>query len=328
MNEVTRRRCLSMMAAAAAIAAPRWGRAAEAWPNRPLRIVAGGPGSVTDIRARWLGDRLAASLGQSVVVENNAAAGGNLGAQHVARSAADGYTLLLIHQGIATINPHLYPKLGFDPLADFAPITRFGFGSLLLTVSSTLPARSVTDLIAQARAKPGTLSYGTPGIGTPPHLASELFTRMAGIEVTHVPFKGGGALATAMLGGHVGFSMDGLTAQLPHVRSGQLQALAVSGARRTASVPDIPTIAEAGLPGYEFNGWTGLAAPAGTPKEIVARLNAEIAKIAATPEGRGWFDAGGAEAGIQSPEAFGEFIQAEHAKWGRVIRAAGIRIDG
>jgi len=316
------------MAAAATIAAPRWLRAAEAWPSRPLHIIAGGPGSVTDIRARWLGDRLAASLGQPVVVENNAAAGGNLGAQQVARSAADGYTLLMIHQGTATINPHLYPKLGFDPLADFAPITRFGIGSLLLTVSSALPARSVKDLIAQAQAKPGALSYGTPGIGTPPHLASELFTRMAGIEVTHVPFKGGGALATAMLGGHVGFSMDGLTVQLPFVRSGQLQALAVTGARRTTGLPDIPTIAEAGVPGYEFNGWTGLAAPAGTPKEVVARLNAEIAKTAATPEARGWFDAGGADAGIQSPEAFGEFIQAEYAKWGQVIRAAGIRIDG
>jgi tripartite-type tricarboxylate transporter receptor subunit TctC len=317
MNQITRRHCLSILAAAAAITVPRWGRAVEAWPDRALRIVAGGPGSVTDIRARWLGERLAASLGQPIVVENNAAAGGNLGAQHVARSAADGYTLLLTHQGIATINPHLYAKLGFDPLTDLAPITRFGIGSLL-TVSSAVPARSVKELIALARAKPGTLTYGTPGIGTPPHLASELFTRMAGIEATHVPFKGGGALASAMLGGHVGFSMDGLTAQLPHVRSGQLRALAGNRAPRP----------EAGLPGYEFSGWTGLAAPAGTPKEVIARLNAEIAKIAATPEARSWFDAGGAEAGIQSPEAFDAFIRAEHAKWGEVIRAAGIRIEG
>lgn len=328
MNEITRRHWLTMMTAAAAIVAPRWGHSADAWPNRPLRIVAGGAGSVTDIRARWLGERLAASLGQPVVVENNAAAGGNLGAQQVARSPADGYTLLLIHQGTAAINPHLYPKLGFDPLTDFAPITRFGIGSLLLTVSSALPVRSVRELIALARSKPGTLSYGTPGIGTPPHLASELFTRMAGIEATHVPFKGGGALASAMLGGHVGFSMDGLTVQLPYVRSGQLHALGVTGARRTASVPDIPTIAETGLPGYEFSGWTGFAAPSGTPKDIISRLNADIAKIAATPEARAWFDVGGADAGIQSPDAFGEFIRAEHSKWGQVVRDAGIRIEG
>jgi tripartite-type tricarboxylate transporter receptor subunit TctC len=283
---------------------------------------------VADIRARWLGDRLSAALGQPVVIDNNGAAGGNVGAQQVARSVPDGYTLLMIHQGTATINPHLYPKLGYDPLVDFAPITRFGFGPLLLTVHPSVPANSVMELIALARAKPGTLNYGTPGVGTPPHLASELFVRAAGIQVTQIPFKGGGQLATALLGGHVSFSMDGLTAQLPHVRAGQLRALAVTGARRSSSLPDIPTIAEAGVPGYEFNGWTGLAAPAGTPKEVVARLHAEIAKIAATPEARAWFETSGSEAGIQTPEAFGEFIRAEHAKWGQVIRDAGIRIEG
>ena len=327
MNPMTRRQYLSMMVAAGALAARSASRAAEAWPSQPLRIVAGGPGSVTDIRARWLGERLAASLGQPVLIENNGAAGGNLGAQQVARSAADGYTLLLIHQGIAAINPHLYARLGFDPLLDFAPITRFGTGSLLLTVSPVLPARSVTELIALARAKPGTVTFGSPGIGTPPHLATALFARMAGIEVIHVPFKGGGALAAAMLGGHVGFSMDGLTAQLPHVNSGQLHALAVTGARRSPSVPEIPTIAEAGVPGYAFSGWTGLAAPAGTPKEVIARLNSEIATIAVTSQARSWFEASGAEPGIQSPEVFTEFIRLEYAKWGQMIRDAGIRID-
>jgi len=322
---ITRRQALISSAAAFTLA--RAHAQSSAWPTKPVRLVAGGAASVADIRARWLADRLAAALGQPVVVENNGAAGGNVGAEQVARSAPDGHTLLLVHQGTAAINPHLYAQIGYNPLTDFAPITRFGYGSLLLSVHPSVPATSVRELIALAKAKPGSLNYGSPGNGTPPHLAAELFKRAAGIEATHVPFKGGGAMMQALLGAHVSYSLEGLTAQLPHVRAGTLRALAVTGAQRTASLPDIPTIAEAGVPGYQFAGWTGLAAPAATPRAVIERLHGEIAKIAASDEAKQWFATSGSEAGILSPQEFADFIRTEHAQLGKLIRDAGVRVE-
>lgn len=297
------------------------------WPSRPIRIVAGGAGSVTDVRTRWLAPRLSAALGQPVVVENNAAAGGNVAAAEVARSAPDGHTLVAWHQGVAAINPHLYAKLGFDPLVDLAPITRFGHGPLMLTVHPGFAARSVSDLIALAKAKPGSLNFGSPGNGTPPHIASELFKRAAAIDAVHVPYRGGGALMAAMLGGQLSWSMDGPTVQAPHVRSGALRALAVTGARRLTALPEVPTMAEAGLAGYEYEGWTGYAAPAATPQAIVARLAAEIAKIAATSEAREWFATLGSEPGAMPPQAFAALIRTEHARFGDLIRAASLRAE-
>jgi tripartite-type tricarboxylate transporter receptor subunit TctC len=297
-----------------------------AWPTRPIKIVAGGVGSVTDIRARWLAERLGGALGQPVIVENNAAAGGNVGAAAVARSAPDGYTLLLIHQGTAAFNPHLFARTGYDPLTDFAPITRWGQGSLLLTVAPAVPVNSVGELLALAKAKPGTLDFASPGVGTPPHLASELFKRAAGVDAVHVPYKGGGAMMAALLSGQVTWAIEGLTAQLPHVRAGSLRALGVTGAQRSPSLPEVPTIAEAGVAGYEFVGWTGIAAPAETPKPVIDRIHAEIVRISATDEARAWFASGGAEPGIVTPQAFGDFVRSENARWGRVIREAGIRM--
>jgi tripartite-type tricarboxylate transporter receptor subunit TctC len=321
--KITRRQLA--LAGASALCAPAvW---AQAWPNKPIRLVAGGAAGITDIRARWLADRLAAALGQPVVVENNGAAGGNVGAEQVARSAPDGYTLLVIHQGTAAVNPHLYARTGYDPLTDFAPITRFGHGSLLLSVHPGVQATNVRELIALGKATAGGLNYGSPGNGTPPHLAGELFKRTAGIDATHVPFKGGGAMMQALLGGHVSYCLEGLTAQLPHVRAGTLRAIAVTGPRRTPSLPDVPTIAEAGLPSYEFTGWTGFAAPAATPRAIVDRLQAEIAKIAATDEARQWFERSGADPGILSPQEFAAFIQDEHTRLGKLIRDAGVRAE-
>lgn len=320
-----RRRLL--LAATGAALLPQAQAQSPAWPSRPLQLVTGGAGSVTDIRARWLAERLSAVLGHAVIVVNNGAAGGNAAAEQVARSTPDGHTLLVLHQGIAAVNPHLYARPGYDPLQDFAPVTRFGYGSLLLTVHPSFPARSVQELVALAKAQPGALNFGSPGNGTPPHLASELFKRLAGIEAVHIPYKGGGALLTAMLGGQISWSMDGITAQLPHVRAGGLRALAVTGSRRSASLGDVPTLAEAGVPGYEFWGWTGIGAPAGTPKAVVDRLNAEIVKLATSDEGRKWFEASGSEPGTQSPEEFAAFIRAEHAKWGRVVREAGLRAE-
>jgi tripartite-type tricarboxylate transporter receptor subunit TctC len=320
-----RRHLLKFIALASA--APALPARASAWPTKPVRLVAGGIGGVTDIRARWLAPRLAQALGQPVVVENNAAAGGNVSAADTARGAADGYTVLVYHQGIAAINPHLYAKPGYDALRDLAGVTRWGRGPLMLTVPAALPAQNVNELLALARDKPGTLNFGSPGIGTPPHIASELFVRMAGIQATHVPYRGGGALLAAVLAGQITWSMDGPTAQLPHVRSGTLRALAVTGLRRLPAAPEVATIAESGVPGYEYEGWVGLAVAAGTPRAIVERLHAEVARIAATAEAREWFAAAGAEAGILEPAEMDDLVKREHARFGRLIQEAGLKIE-
>ena len=299
-----------------------------AWPAKPVRIIVpGGAGGVTDIRARWLADRLTPALGQSVFVENKAGAGGLLGTEMGARSAPDGYTLTIIHQGTMTVNPHLYSRLGYDPLADFTPITHLGIGPLLLAVNPEVPATTVAELVQLAKAKPGQLNFGSPGIGTPPHLAGELFKHTAGIDVVHVPYNGGGKSAIALMSGQVSFMIEGMNVQLPLVKAGRLRPLAVTGSRRVASLPDVPTMAEAGLPAYEFVGWVGIAAPAATPKPIIDRLYREIGKVLATAEAREWFGAVGAEPLADAPEAFAAAIRAEHAKWGKVIREAGIRIE-
>ncbi|MDM0001176.1 tripartite tricarboxylate transporter substrate-binding protein [Variovorax sp. J22P240] len=327
----TGRRSFSLAALAAAGLGAAGAAVAQAqpapWPTRPLKIVAGGVGSVTDIRARWLAERLGSAFGHPVIVENNAAAGGNIGAAAVAHSAPDGYTLLLIHQGTAAFNPYLFARTGYDPLADFAPITRWGHGSLLLTVAPGVPVNSVRELVALAKTKPGALNFASPGVGTPPHLASELFKRAAGIDAVHVPYKGGGAMMGALLAGQVTWVIEGLTAQLPHVRTGSLRALGVTGATRSPSLPEVPTIAEAGVGGYEFAGWTGIAAPANTPRPVVDRIHTEIARVSSTDEARAWFASGGAEPGLMTPEAFGEFIRSENMRWGQVIREAGIRME-
>ena len=304
------------------------GAQTQPWPAKPIRVVVpGGTGGVTDIRARWLAERLGPALGQSVIVENKPGAGGNLGMEIAARAAPDGYTLVIIHQGVMTINPHLYGKLPYDALADFAPITRIGMGPLLLVVNPEVPARTVSELISLARSRPGKLSFGSPGIGTPPHLAGELFKRMAGVKVIHVPFKGGGQAVSDLIGGHVNYSIEGLTVTVPHVRNGRLRALAVSGPRRLASMPEVPTIAESGLAGFEFQGWVGIAAPAGTPRPIIDRLHREISTILATTEGRAWLADAGADPGTDAPEIFSAAIHAEHAKWAPIIRDVGIKVE-
>lgn len=297
------------------------------WPGRPLRLVAGGAGGVTDIRARWLAPRLAQALGHEVVVDNSPAAGGNLAAAEVARSAPDGTTVLVLHQGIAAVNPHLYARPGYDPLKDLQPVTRFGHGPLLLSVPAASPVRSVAELLTLARAQPALTHYGSPGHGTPPHLAGELLCRMADIRATHVPYRGGGALMAALLGGQLTWCMEGLTAQLPHVRGGALRALAVTGTRPAPGLPTVPTVAEAGVPGYEYEGWTGFAVAAATPRAIVERLHEEIARIAATAEAREWFAAAGAEVGTLSPAQTEQFVRSEYARWGKFIRETGLRAE-
>lgn len=306
-------------------AAPACWTQGAGWPQRPLKLVAGGPGSVTDIRARWLAERLGQALGQPVVVDNQAGASGNLAAAQVARAAADGHTLLLTHQGIAAINPHLQVAPGYDALRDFAPVARFGIGALLLAVPAASPLRSVAELVEHGQGNPGTLNYGTPGQGQPPHLAAVQFMRMATFEATHVPYKGGGAMMTALLVGEIDWAIEGLTATLPQLRAGSLRALAVTSAERVPQLPEVPALAEAGVPGYAYIGWTGVAAPVATPAPIVERLNQEINRIATGEEGRRWFHEAGADAGALSPAAFAAFVQAEHARLGALVRAAGLR---
>ena len=299
------------------------------WPTKqPIRIIVpGDAGGVIDIRARWLANRLAPVLQQAVIVENKPGAGGNIGMGVGARSAPDGYTLILVHQGTMTVNPHLYSRLGYDPLADFAPITHLGVGPLLLAVHPNVPVTTVAELVQLSKSKPGQLNFGSPGIGTPPHLAGELFKRIAGIDAVHVPYKGGGQAVSGLISGQISYSIEGLTVQLPQVKAGLLRPLAVTGPRRVASLPDVPTMAEAGVPGYEFLGWVGIAAPVATPKPIIARLYREISGILGTAEAREWFAAVGADPGADPPDVFADLIRAEHAKWGKVIHDAGIKIE-
>ena len=300
----------------------------QAYPSKPIRLViTGTPGSATDIRGRWLAPRLTAALGQTIVVDNRTGAGGTIGTEAVARSAPDGYTLLVVHQGTLAFNPHIYKRVGYDPIADFAPVTLIGTSPLLLAVNPKVPASSVAELVQLAKQKPGQLNYGSPGNGTPPHIAGELFKRMANIEVAHVPYKGGAAALLDLMGGRVAYTFDSAAVQLPNAKAGKIRLLAVTSLQRIPALPDIRTIAESGLPGYEFWAWQGIAAPAGTSRSTIARLHSEIVKIMSTPEAREWFGELGIEPTTSTPQEFAAHIKAEHARWGPVIREANIKAD-
>ena len=302
---------------------------APQWPAKPLRIIVpAGADSVTDIRARWLAPRMATALGQSVTIDNKTGAGGNIGTEMGARSAPDGYTLVSVHHGTLAVNPHLFTRVGYDPLVDFIALTRIGgSGALVLAVAAESPAMTEHDLVRIAKEKPGRLSFGSPGVGTPPHMAGELFKRLAGIDAIHVPYKGGGQAATDLIAGHVNWTFDGTTVQLPLVKAGRTRALAVTGSARVASMPDVPTMAEAGVPGYEFMSWSGIALPTGTPPPIVARLHAEISKILGSAEAREYFGSLGLNAGADSMESFAALIRTEHAKWGDIIKQTGMKAE-
>ena len=300
----------------------------QPYPSKPLRLIAPAPpGSPVDIRARWVSEKLSASLGQPVVVENKAGAGGNIGTEAAAKTPPDGYTLVIVHQGTMAINPHIYPRTGYDPLTDLAPVTRLLESVLMLAVHPQLPAHSVSDLVRLAKEQPGKLSFGSSGIGTPPHMAAELLRHLAGIDVQHVPYKGATPALTDLLAGRVAFTIDSFTMQLPQVKAGKLRALAVTGARREPATPEIPTVAESGLAGYEYSSWMGVAAPAATPKEIIGRVNADLVRALRTSEAREWFSAQGAEAVGDTPEEFGARIRAEYARWAKIVREAGIKAE-
>lgn len=301
---------------------------AEAYPSKPIRLVApGAPGSPTDIRGRWLAQKLAAALGRAVVMDNRPGAGGAIATEAGAKAAPDGYTLLVVHQGTLAFNPHMYAHLGYDALADFAPISRIGMTPLVLAVPPALPVSSVSALVRYAKAHPGQLDYGSPGSGTPSHVAGELFRRMAGIDVQHVPYKGSSPVLIDLIAGRLTYTLDAAVAIMPSAEARKLKALGVTSAKRIAALPGLPTLAESGVPGYEYWTWQGIVAPAGTPREIVARLNTEIVSILKTPDARKWFAEQGGEPVSDTPAGFAAYIRAEHAKWGPIIREAGIKAD-
>ena len=319
---------LALFALGAALAAVAPVAAAEGYPSKPIRIiVTGTPGGPPDLLTRWLAERLGPALAVAVVVENRPGAGGNVAMQATAHSAPDGYTLVVAGQGPFALNPHMYANPGYNAMADFAPITQIERGALLLAVNPQVPVHSVAELISLGNNKPGELNYGSPGIGTPPHMASELFSRSANLEVVHVPYAGAPAAMLDLIAGRLTFTFGTVNVQLPQIKAGKIRALAVTSPKRLEVLPEVPTVAESGLPGFEYSGWLGIAAPSGTPQPIIERLQREIAVILLTDEARRYFASYGREPVASTPAAFATFIRAEHAKWGQVIRDSNIKAE-
>jgi tripartite-type tricarboxylate transporter receptor subunit TctC len=298
---------------------------AQTFPSRPIRvIVPQSAGGSTDLAARLVMPRLADALNQSVVVDNRPGAGSLNGTEIVANAAPDGYTLLTVAASF-TINPSLHKKLPFDPVRDFAPVTLLCSLPHVLVVHPSVPVKSVKELIALARARPGELNYGSSGVATSTHMAAELFLHMTGTQMVNVPYKGGAPGMVALLGGQIQLYFATISTALPHIRAGKLRALAVTSARRSVAAPEFPTIAEAGVPGYQHASWIGTLAPAKTPRPVIARLNAEAIRAVHLPEVKAALLKEGLEAVGNSPEEFGAIIRDEVAKWARVVKAAGIK---
>jgi tripartite-type tricarboxylate transporter receptor subunit TctC len=300
---------------------------AQSYPGKPIKMLVPFPaGGTVDFFARVIAPKLGEALGQQVVVENRAGAGGNIAAEFVAKSPADGYTLLMGSE-IVSINISLYSKLGYDPVKDLDPVLLVGSVPNILIVSPAFPAASLKQLIAQAKAEPGKLSYASTGQGTSSHLSSELMKSMAGIDVLHIPYKGGPPAIADLIGRQVNMMFINLPTGMPQVKGGKVKVLAVSSKQRVAQLPDIPTVDEAGLRGFETSAWSGVYAPAGTPREIIARLNTEINKILKMPSVREQLAAQGAEPEGGSPEEFKRFTSDEIVKWARVIKTSGAKIE-
>ncbi|HTG96269.1 MAG TPA: tripartite tricarboxylate transporter substrate binding protein [Burkholderiales bacterium] len=299
---------------------------AQAFPTKPVRIiVAFPPGGGTDIVARLIAVPLGEMWKQPVVVENRAGASGVIGTEAAARAEPDGHTLFMATMGNMTANQHLYPKMAVDPLRAFAPITKVVDVHFVFMANPALPADGVPELIALAKSKPGEIHYSSSGPGGAPHLAMELFKRQAGVDLTHVPYKGSGPGMTDLLGGRVMLTMDSLLQGLPHIKAGRLRALAVLGPKRSALLPNVPTMAEAGVAAYSLTNWFGLLAPAGTPKDVVMKVHADVVKVLAEPELRKKISEMGADVVGNSPEEFGAWMRAESAQWAEVIKIANIR---
>ena len=298
---------------------------AQAYPAKPVRFIAGFPaGGPSDIVTRAVAKRMSELLGQPVVVENRSGAGGHIAVEAVAKSLPDGYTILLAGSFL-TIGPSLNPKLPYDPVRDLAPIGLIARNQYLLVVHPAVPAKNAKELIALARSRPGKLNYGSSGVGAPPHLATELMKTMARIDAVHVPYKGATPAIADLIGGHIDFYVGGISGLIPHARSGKLRALAVTGAKRSSELPDVPTIAEAAIPGYDISTWFGVVAPAETPKDIVSRLNATIVKIIGEKDTQTYLVAQGLEPATSTPEELARIIRDEIPKFARIVKAAGIK---
>ena len=301
---------------------------AQAWPSRGIRIVVPfAPGGSTDIFARLVGDRLATALGQPVVVDNRPGAGGNIGADAVAKAPPDGYTLLMATTGVMAINNAMYKNLSYDAEKDLKPVIYIASITNVLIVPADSPFKSAGDVITAAKAAPGKLSFASSGAGSSTHMSAELFRLMTGTELLHIPYKGSGQAMPDVISGRVAMMFENMPGAVGHIKSGKVRVLAVTGLQRTPALPDVKTVAESGVPGYESLSWSGIAAPAATPPDVVARLNREINAILASPDMRQKLSEQGAEAVGGTPEAFGEHIARERQKWTKVVRDAGIVVN-
>jgi tripartite-type tricarboxylate transporter receptor subunit TctC len=321
MNDISRV-ALLLVASLASGASP-----AQDYPTRPVRMVVPfSPGGSTDTLARIVGQKLTERSGQPVIIENRAGAGGHIGAEQVAKSAPDGYTLLL--GGVPhAISASLYSKLPYDMARDLTAIAEVASFPSAIVLHPSLPANSVKELIALARARPGRLSFGSAGIGSPNHLSLELFQAMAGISMVHVPYKGSGQLVGDLLAGQVQLASMGLPVAVPHVQSGKLRAIAVTGAARSPLLPEVPTVSEAGLPGFEVTSWYGVFGPAGLPAGIVAKLNSEIGSAVTAPEVKERLAALGAEPSVKAPDQFARYVRQEITKWAKVVKDSGAKAE-
>ena len=313
--------------AAIALTAPAMADA-QAYPSRPVKLVVPfPPGGSLDNTGRLIAQRLTDLWGQAVVVENKAGAGGNIGADFVAKSAADGYTILLGALSTHAVNPNLYKTMPYDAVKDFVPITLIAITPNVLVVNASSPVNNVKEFVAWTKANPGKQSFGSGSIGSGGHLAGELYKVDTGTDAVHIPFKGGAPATQALLAGETQFMFDNLANAMAQVKAGKLKALAVTTAQRSSLVPELPTMAEAGLPGFDISTWYGFFAPAGTPPAVIAKWNADVTKILTTPDVRAKIMADGAEPAPDTPEQFAQFIQRENVKYARIIKASGAKVD-
>ena len=301
---------------------------AQEWPNKPIRwIVPFPPGGAMDVMARALAEKSSKSLGQAVVIENKPGAGGNIGADFVARSDADGYTMMITSIGMAT-NKYLYPKLSYDPVKDFSPVSLIAIVPNVLVTNATQPnLKTVSVVISNAKAHPGKLSYASAGNGSSIHLAGEVFTSMAKIDMQHIPYKGSNPAVTDLLGGQVNYMFDSITSAKPHIDSGKLRPIGITTSKRSKALPNVPTIAESGLPGYEVTPWFAVFVPAATPKPIVNKLNAALLDALKSPEIKAKFDGIGAEPLGTTPDELASYLNKEIERWGKVISTNNIKSD-
>ena len=300
---------------------------AQGYPSKPAKVIVPyPPGGPTDIVARVVSQKLSDQMGQQFIVENRPGAGGNIGAEAVAKSPGDGYTLLVATTAHA-INPSLFKSLGYNLTKDFAPVSQLTGGPLVIVANPSVPAKNVQELIALAKAKPGTLNYASSGNGQSTHLSAELFGAMAGIKMNHIPYKGSAPALTDVMGGQASLMFDTMLSAMPHVKNGKLKAIAVTSAARSPAAPDVPTVAESGLPGYEAIAWNGLLVPASTPADVVAKLNSELKKALDAPDVKDRFSAQGFGAAWNTREAFAKFLQSELDKWAKVVKVSGATLD-